>query len=434
MNILFCCQRRLGLLALFVLLALGPAHADTAETRPNDYLMGPGDKIHISIFGRSDLSGAYTIRSSGSLSLPVAGEIDASNLTLNQLEDIIAQTYSVMMKTESGPDQAINVNIEIIKHRPFYIIGDVSKPGSYEYESELTVLRAIAIAGGYASSGPDARVNETRARESLNVLMSSYIAGIAREARLIAEREELEEISFPPGLLEMRNDPFVAGILDIELQLFIVRRDLLRQESEIISKRKAQYAEEDKALKAAAAAIERKRAEVDALLKAAKSLSSKGILPKFDLSSFVIMQADVERESRELIVSRSRAKRGIKETEQEALILHGERAREVASELEKISLDLDQTLLHMRAEADRLAILNVKTVSASDAPEEMKRSMVQITRETGDGTVTIDANDNTAVLPGDVVSVPYQEGDVYLSLPGRAQGQHSRLQKHTEDD
>ena len=132
-----------------------------------------------------------------------------------------------LMKSDSGPDQAINLNIEIIEHRPFYIMGDVRRPGSYEYENRLTVLRAIAIAGGYASSGPDARVNETRARESMNVQKSNYIAAIAREARLLAEREQLDKIAFPPGLLKMEDDPFVAELLDIERQLFTVRRELL---------------------------------------------------------------------------------------------------------------------------------------------------------------------------------------------------------------
>ncbi len=155
----------LRLPAFFVLLVLGLVHADIAEAQSFEYRLGPGDRIQVKVFGRVDLSGIYTIRDSGSLSLPIAGEISASKLTLNQLETEVGNRYSVLMKSESGPDQTINVSIEIVEHRPFYIMGDVSRPGSYEYQKRLTVLRAIAIAGGYASSGPDARVNETRAEE-----------------------------------------------------------------------------------------------------------------------------------------------------------------------------------------------------------------------------------------------------------------------------
>jgi hypothetical protein len=120
--------------------------------------------------------------------------------------------------------------------------------------------------------------------------------------------------------------------------------------------------------------------------------------------------------------------------EQEALILYGERAGEVAAELEKISLGLDQTLIRLRAEADRLEILKVKTVSPSDALELKMAPVVQITRETENGTVTMNANDSTVVQPGDVVSIPYKEGDAYLSLPSRAQGLRTRLDEHAGGD
>ena len=411
----------LRLPALLVLLALGLVHADISKAQSFEYRLGPGDRLQVKVFGRADLSGIYTIRNSGSLSLPIAGEIKASDLTLSQLETEIGNQYSLLMKSENGPDQAINVNIEIVQHRPFYIMGDVSRPGNYEYQKRLTVLRAIAIAGGYASSGPNARVNETRARENLNVHKSNYIAAIAREARLIAEREELNEIAFPPGLLKMRDDPFVAEILDIETQLFTVRRELFKQELEIIHKRKLQFGVEDEALAAQSTTVARKRKEVDSMLKGAEKLSSEGILPRFELSSFVILAADIERESRELVVAQSRAKQGISEMEQQALILRGQRTREIASELERVRFEINETLLHLRAEANRLAILKVKTVARSDSAEEGERARVRITRETDWSSVSFDAIDNTVVLPGDIISVPYQEGDAFLSLPDRAQ-------------
>lgn len=360
---------RRKLAALFALLALGLVHADITRAQSFEYRMGPGDKIQVTIFGRPDLSGIYTIRSSGSLSLPIAGGIKASDLTLNQLETEIENQYSVLMKSETEPALGLDVNIEILEHRPFYILGDVSRPGSYEYQSRLTVLRAIAIAGGYASSGPDARVMETRSRESLNVYRNNYIAAIAREARLIAEREELDKIAFPSGLLKMQNDPFVAETLDSERHLFTVRRELFAQAT-------------------------RTRKEVDEVVSEARKAVSDGLVPKFELVRYVVVQAGVERQSWEL---------------------------EVASELERVRLEINETLLHLRAEADRLAILQVKTSAHSDSAEEKEKAKVRITRETDRGMVSIDATDNTVVLPGDVISVPYQEGEAFLSLPDRGQ-------------
>ena len=362
-------QWRLKLAALFVLLALGLVHADITRAQSYEYRLGPGDKIQVNIFGRPDLSGTYTIRSSGSLSLPIAGEIKAYDLTLNQLETEIKNRYSVLMKSATGPDLGFDVNIEILEHRPFYIMGNVSRPGSYEYQDRLTVLSAIAIAGGYASSGPNARVLETRSRESLNVHRNNYIAAIAREARLIAEREELDKIAFPPGLLKMQNDPFVAETLDSERQLFTVRRESFAQAT-------------------------RTRKEVDEAVSEARKAVSDGLVAKFDLIRYVVLQAGVDRQSWEL---------------------------EVASELVRVRLEIDEALLHLRAEADRLAILQVETSAHSDSAEEKEKAKVRITRETARGMVSIDATDNTVVLPGDIISVPYQEGEAFLSLPDRGQ-------------
>ena len=103
-------QWRLKLAALFVLLALGLVHADITRAQSFEYRLGPGDKIQVKIFGRPDLSGIYMIRNSGSLSLPIAGEIKASDLTLNQLETEIENQYLVLMKSETGPDLGFDVN------------------------------------------------------------------------------------------------------------------------------------------------------------------------------------------------------------------------------------------------------------------------------------------------------------------------------------
>lgn len=396
-----------------------PIHGVAAELAASAYRLGPSDSLKVSIFGRPDLSGSYRVRSSGEVSLPLIGDVLAANRTLDELESDIARLYSETMAGVDGPRAQFNANIEIISYRPFFILGDVSRPGHYEFEPGLTVLKAIAMAGGYASSGPDSRLSETRAREEFNVLSSRYIAGVAREARLIAEREGLSAIPFPSSLIARKDEAFVQAILAIEEQLFDLRRSLLEQELEIIDKREQQYVEEDEALAAQAAAVESKRAEVESLLKGAETLANKGVLPKTELSNLVIMQADVERESREIIVDRSRAKQGINETQQEALILRGQRLQQVAAELEAAQVELDEILVRLNAEAERLAVLEIQPVSSQDTSAQDLRPAIEITRDTPDGSRTIQATESTIIQPDDVISVPHRHGALFLSVPER---------------
>ncbi len=107
------------------------------------YQLGTGDKIKVVIYGQNDLSGEFKLDGSGRISLPLLNEIQAAGLTVAELESKIV--------TRLSPDYLIDpkVNIEVIKYRPFFIIGEVKNPGQYPYVSGMTVLTAVALAGGY---------------------------------------------------------------------------------------------------------------------------------------------------------------------------------------------------------------------------------------------------------------------------------------------
>ena len=123
------------LVAMFCLSA-ALARADEA------YVLGSGDKLRIIIFGNEDMSGDVEIDSSGQISLPLIDKIPASGQTVAQLEAEIFRRLS--------PDFVKNprITIDILNYRPFYIFGEVQRPGSYPYMAGMTVVNAIAVAGG----------------------------------------------------------------------------------------------------------------------------------------------------------------------------------------------------------------------------------------------------------------------------------------------
>jgi polysaccharide export outer membrane protein len=104
--------------------------------------LAPGDKVRVTVFGEDKLSGDFQIDNAGSLSLPLAGTIEAAGLTKSELEQSLAKK----LKGQYLRDP--KVTIDVTSFRPFYVLGEVSKPGEYPYRSGLNVLSAIAIAGG----------------------------------------------------------------------------------------------------------------------------------------------------------------------------------------------------------------------------------------------------------------------------------------------
>lgn len=114
-----------------------------AQAAPPDYRLGPGDHVHIIVFGQAELTGDYQVDGSGKLAFPLIGDVQAGGLTADGLE------REIEAKLSPGYLKNPQVSAEILAYRPFYILGEVAKPGSYPYVSGMTVLNAVALAGGF---------------------------------------------------------------------------------------------------------------------------------------------------------------------------------------------------------------------------------------------------------------------------------------------
>jgi polysaccharide biosynthesis/export protein len=117
------------------------------ESAKGSHRLQAGEKIRVTVSGEASLSGDYQIDPSGDLSLPVAGTVKAAGLTQAELEQELAKKF------RSEYLRNPRVTVSIMEFRPFYILGEVEKPGAYPYASGLDVLSAIAIAGGTTYRG-----------------------------------------------------------------------------------------------------------------------------------------------------------------------------------------------------------------------------------------------------------------------------------------
>jgi polysaccharide export outer membrane protein len=110
-----------------------------ATTSPT---LHPGEKIRVIVFGEDRLSGEYEIDPAGFVSLPLAGTIKAAGLNKQQLERDLSKKFSGEYLRNP------RVTVDVTSFRPFYIMGEVTKAGEYQFKSGLNVMSAIAIAGG----------------------------------------------------------------------------------------------------------------------------------------------------------------------------------------------------------------------------------------------------------------------------------------------
>ncbi|MDR3450379.1 MAG: polysaccharide export protein [Alphaproteobacteria bacterium] len=126
-----------------------PAHAAAASSAAiatsgvRDYVLGVGDKLNITVFNEKDLSGEFEVSSTGIVSMPLIGDVQAAHHTVAEVQDTIAQ------KLGNGYMRNPHVSVEVANYRPFFILGEVMKPGSYNYVNGMSVITAVALAGGY---------------------------------------------------------------------------------------------------------------------------------------------------------------------------------------------------------------------------------------------------------------------------------------------
>ncbi len=113
-----------------------------AATGP--YRLGVDDQVRIITLGEEQISGQFRINDRGNIAIPLLGTIPADGLTTAELEDRIAQ-HLKEKKVLLDP----SVSVEVLGYRPVFILGQVTKPGQYPYQPGMTVLTAVAVAGGF---------------------------------------------------------------------------------------------------------------------------------------------------------------------------------------------------------------------------------------------------------------------------------------------
>lgn len=126
---------------------------DVGSPRGNDfdygYHLGAGDKIRLIVYGEDDLGGEFEVDGTGFVRLPLIGQVQAAGLTVHDFEQMVANQLA------DGYLRDPHISAEVTTYRPFYIIGEVNKPGEYNYVNGMNVVTAVALAGGYTYRASD---------------------------------------------------------------------------------------------------------------------------------------------------------------------------------------------------------------------------------------------------------------------------------------
>lgn len=119
-----------------------PARLGSTAEQPA-YRLSAGDKLKIAVFGEDNLSGQFEVGSTGSISMPLIGELPARGLTVAELRERLAT------KLQDGYLKHPKLTVEVLNYRPIYLYGEVRNAGEIPYKSGMRLRDAVALAGGY---------------------------------------------------------------------------------------------------------------------------------------------------------------------------------------------------------------------------------------------------------------------------------------------
>jgi protein involved in polysaccharide export with SLBB domain len=367
----------------------------SAGAQARDLLLAPGDRIRVDVFGRQDLSVEQDVQPSGVVRLPLIGEVAAEGLSLGAVEQSVANILA------SGIEANPSVSVTAIRWRTVYVMGDVRTPRAVDYTPDLTVMKAVALAGGLGLPGSDelTAVEAVRSRARLNTAYAKRDQLLIRKSRLLAERDSLNEVQFPAATGSRPKD--MNEVTDSERRLFEARQKDLQARLVSLDRLASTYGDEITSLEKQRGALDEELKIVSADVEASEKLSAKGLELRSRNSLVQRSRLDVMSRLAENIGFVSRATANLQETEQKQTTVPIQQEQEVLKELTAVQDELIGVEEIIVAESRILGENRSLALGASGGEARWRQMNIEIVR----GDRRMIATERTELDPGDVVEI-----------------------------
>lgn len=412
-----------ALIALLFILTLdaradeGTKTGNRAASAANEYKLGPQDEIRLrviewrpssdEVFEWAPLNANYTIGPTFNLALPLVGQVSVEGLSAGQLGTLLGQKLKARMGLVLPPD----VSIEIVKYRPFYVVGHVKTPGGYAYRPGLNVLQAVSLSGGFLRNENASAMRLDRdiavSQGERELLIGERDTMIARKARIEAEIRGADTIIFPEELKQSPDKLAISRLMIQENLIFNARKKayetqltILNELQKYLKKSATSLSAQIEAQNTQLALLKQEQATVDALAQKRLARATRVLGMKRDLAQF-----EVERLRSQTALSKAR--QDVSRNEIALVELKNKRQGDLTLELQQADNRLEQI-------TDRMATLEKLLFEAQvTAPMKISeqgknlgmKSQFKIVRRVEETAVELQASETTALLPGDTLKV-----------------------------
>ena len=396
----------LALAALFLLPLVAPASA----AEPSRYLLGPEDHLTLKVWDLRNgdpyqwlaLSGEFVVGADGTVSLPIVGELKAQGLSTGDL----AVEIGAALQTKVGLAIKPDASVQILKYRPFYVLGAVQRPGHYDYQPGLTVLQAVSTAQGLIrADGSDLATFQRQAiegRGDMRVLDAERNALLARQARLAAEVANAPSVTYPSALTQQTSNPLVAQAMREENLLFTAERDALQTQITAIEQSKSVIRTEITSLAAKDVSLNHQLDLTRKDLSQVSDLVSKGIAVMPRQLAAEQSVATYESSRLDVQIASSKAQQDLAQADRDIVELRAKFRTTMATEASDVRARLDANTQRMLTA--RGLVRQAETAAPGLTGSDAEPNPIYAVIRASDGA-TVPALENDLVNPGDVVRV-----------------------------
>ncbi|MBN9221851.1 MAG: polysaccharide biosynthesis/export family protein [Mesorhizobium sp.] len=377
----------------------------------DDYRLGSQDKLTIRIAewqtvestfrDWSSVNGQYTVGPAGTLSVPFVGELPAAGKTTAEVAAAIGEALQHKLALSDRPE----ASVEMAQFRPFYISGEVQNPGQFPYVPDLTVLKAISVAGGIRRNtdyGPQLGKDLVTAKGNFDISDDLRLRLIVKRARIDADMAGQSTFEVPK---EVEGDPRLPTIVNDEMTILTSDQKALKLKLEALDDLKGVLQAEIESLQKK---IVNQQKQVDLAQQQLASigpLAQKGLVANARLLDSQQSVTDLQGKILDYETAILTAKQSISKATQDAIDAQNTLSSTLAADRQQAEADLNEAALKVNMQRGLIAQASDPATRASTATSDEPTLLYALVRIVDGKTSEIAAKEDTPVLPGDVIKV-----------------------------
>ncbi len=359
------------------------------------------------ILQRPELSGEYVVQEDGTISVPLLGSIAVANRSTQQVQASLVETFGQLLGRPGL------VNILALERPPVYVLGPVKNPGSFKYAPGMTIMHALALAGGLdqGQSEPWQKIEAVRETHKRSGTIDAMLKLLAREAVLMSERDGTAP-KVPRRLLELVSATEAADLVNEQSDLRKAVADV-RKERERATQRAVEEAKQEVVAYGRMDSLDdlvRLRQE---RVKSMRTLVDRKLLDTTMMDQVQSELSDAQQRRQDALNRYEMAKQRLASLDSEALQIRADLRNELETEIETTESQISDNLRELNTSEN---VLNTLGMTDGQHAKNTNSVTYQIVRQSASGPVCIESIGMTLLQPGDLVNVVVGESEARESF------------------